>query len=69
MVPPHVFIDARGIRWEVTEAVAQHGDSLCLRFASQAEIREFCPIPDEWWSLPDSVLERLCRRATPMEHG
>jgi len=30
-----------------------------------ADVRDFCPLPDEWETLPDSVLERLCRKATP----
>lgn len=63
------FIDAHGDRWEVTEALAQHGDSMCLRFESPAEVREFCPIPDDWRTLPESVLDRLCRRATRVERG
>jgi hypothetical protein len=61
------FVDARGVRWTVAEHAAQHGDSVCLRFASQAEVREFCPLPDDWRSLPDAVLDRLCRRATRTE--
>jgi hypothetical protein len=62
--PPLAFVDARGVRWEVTEALAQHGDSMCLRFASPEGVREFCPAPDDWRSLPESVLDRLCRRGT-----
>ena len=70
MSEPRAFIDSHAVRWEVTEALAQHGDSYCLRFVSPAEIREFCPAPDEWQQIPDSVLERLCRRATPVpRHG
>lgn len=66
---PHAFVDAFGVRWEVTEREVQHGDSICLRFAAPGEVREFCPSPDEWRALPDSVLDRLCRRATRVEHG
>ena len=70
MTAPRDFIDAHGVRWEVAEALAQHGDSYCLRFESPGEVREFCPAPDEWQTIPDSVLERLCRRATPVpRHG
>ncbi len=70
MTIPHAFVDAHGVRWEVTEALAQHGDSYCLRFESPAEVREFCPVPDDWRTIPDSVLERLCRRATVVpRHG
>ena len=70
MPEPHAFIDSHGVRWEVTEALAQHGDSYCLRFEAPAEVREFCPLPDDWRTIPDSVLERLCRRATPVpRHG
>ena len=70
MSQPRAFIDSHAVRWEVTEALAQHGDSYCLRFESPAEIREFCPAPDEWQTIPDTVLERLCRRATPVpRHG
>jgi hypothetical protein len=66
---PHAFVDAQGVRWEVREAEAQHGDSICLRFESPAELREFCPLPDDWRALPDSVLDRLCRRATRVARG
>ena len=65
----HAFVDAQGVRWEVREAEAQHGDSICLRFESPGELREFCPVPDDWNALPDSVLDRLCRRATRVERG
>lgn len=68
-VAPRAFVDAHGVRWEVTESEAQHGDSICLRFESPGELREFCPLPDEWNALPDSVLDRLCRRATRVAHG
>ena len=66
---PHAFVDAQGVRWEVREAEAQHGDSICLRFESPGELREFCPSPDDWRALPDSVLDRLCRRATRVARG
>lgn len=65
----HAFVDAQGVRWEVREAEVQHGDSICLRFESPAELREFCPLPDEWEALPDTVLDRLCRRATRVARG
>jgi len=65
----HAFVDAQGVRWEVREGEAQHGDSICLRFESPAELREFCPLPDEWEALPDTVLDRLCRRATRVARG
>ncbi|MBA3558410.1 MAG: hypothetical protein H0W30_07390 [Gemmatimonadaceae bacterium] len=65
MTTVRTFIDSRGVRWEVSEFLAQHGDSNCLRFTSPADVRDFCPLPDEWETLPDSVLERLCRKATP----
>ena len=65
----HAFVDSHGVRWEVREAEAQHGDSICLRFESPGELREFCPLPDDWRGLPESVLDRLCRRATRVEHG
>ena len=65
----HAFVDAQGVRWEVREAEAQHGDSICLRFESPAELREFCPLPDDWEALPESVLDRLCRRATRVARG
>lgn len=63
----HAFVDALGVRWEVRAAEAQHGDSICLRFEAPGELREFCPVPDDWRTLPDSVLDRLCRRATRVE--
>lgn len=61
---PLAFVDSRGVRWEVREALAQHGDSMCLRFTSPEGVREFCPAPDDWRALPESVLDRLCRRGT-----
>ena len=61
---PRAFIDSTGVRWEVDEHLAQHGDSYCLRFQSQGEVREFCPRPDDWRGLDEPALERLCRRAT-----
>jgi hypothetical protein len=61
---PHAFVDSKGVRWEVRESFAQHGDARCLRFEAPGEVREFCPVPDDWRDIPDSVLERLCRRAT-----
>ncbi|HUF31375.1 MAG TPA: hypothetical protein VMM77_12055 [Gemmatimonadaceae bacterium] len=66
---PYALVDALGVRWEVSEAVVQHGDSICLRFESPGELREFCPLPDDWRDLPDSVLDRLCRRATRVARG
>jgi hypothetical protein len=64
---PRDFVDAQGTRWEVTEWLAQHGDSYCLRFESPGDVREFCPAPDDWRALDDAELERLCRRGTPRE--
>lgn len=66
---PRAFVDAHGVRWEVSETEAQHGDSICLRFESPGELREFCPLPDDWAALPDAVLDRLCRRATRVLRG
>ena len=57
------FIDSRGVLWEVTEHLAQHGDVRALRFASAEEIREFGHVPDRWSELDENDLDEMCQRA------
>ena len=65
--PTRAFVDGHGVRWEVAEWLAQHGDSRCLRFESPADVRELCPAPEDWRALDDAELERLCRRGVPRD--
>ena len=66
MMPPargRSYVDARGVLWEVTEHLAQHGDVLALRFSSAEEVRELGLVPDRWADLELKELEELCERA------
>ena len=56
------LVDSRGVRWDVEEALSANGDARCLRFTSPGEVRETGRVPDDWASLSDAELERLCER-------
>jgi hypothetical protein len=40
-----------------------------LTFESDTERRRLAPVPPSWDTLPESSLERLCQRATPVPFG
>jgi hypothetical protein len=56
------FVDSRGVRWGVEEALEANGDARCLRFTSPGEVRETGAVPEGWAELSDAELERLCER-------
>ena len=61
------FVDSRGVRWSVEEALESNGDARCLRFTSPGEVRETGAVPDGWAELPDAELARLCERGVRLD--
>ena len=67
-----VFEDSTGARWDVYEVRRSSQKALAvsaglergwLAFGSGTEKRRLAPIPENWESVDDVELERLCRRA------
>lgn len=71
-VTARVFEDSTGARWDVYEVRRSSQKALAvsaglergwLAFGSGTEKRRLAPIPENWESVDDVELERLCRRA------
>ena len=61
------FVDSRGVRWDVVEAMSANGDARCLRFTAPGEVRETGRVPEAWAELPTAELERLCERGVRLD--
>lgn len=71
-VTARVFEDSTGVRWEVFEVRRSSQKALAvsaglelgwLAFGSGTNKRRLAPIPDNWQTVDDVELERLCGRA------
>lgn len=65
-VPVRVFVDADGIRWQVSERPFADYDrrrGLSLIFASESAVRRVREYPANWFLLPDEELSALSWQA------
>jgi hypothetical protein len=68
------FVHADGWTWEALETPppaptldGNDGEQSVLYFLSRNESRRCDDFPEEWVSLPTSMLRTLCDRAVPLE--